>query len=76
MARKLRNSPTFFRNVVRPLESAADRRGHVNRTRAAGAGGLLGAVVGSFLGPAGAAVGGGLGALIGAGIGDQQDGRG
>lgn len=56
-----------------PLETAAVRRGHPKRTKAAMVGGAIGAGVGSFLGPCGALVGAGCGAWLGSMWGDKQD---
>lgn len=53
----------------------AHRRGHAQRTAYAGAGGLLGALLGSFFGRAGAGLGGLFGALLGAVFGQRRDQR-
>ena len=59
--------------LARKTLGEAERRGHRNRTVYAGAGGLLGAILGSFFGRAGAGVGGLLGALLGAIFGHRKD---
>ncbi len=51
--------------VATPIQAAANERGHGRETAAAGVGGLIGAMLGSFFGPVGALVFGGLGAAIG-----------
>lgn len=59
--------------VYSGAEWAAARRGHRNRTRYSGIGGLVGGILGSFGGLWGAAAGAAIGAGIGAAIGDEVD---
>lgn len=60
-------------DLISRANGEASERGHGQRTAFAGAGGLLGAILGSFFGRSGAGFGGLLGALIGAFVGQRKD---
>ncbi len=59
--------------IVGKVGHEAERRGHAQQTAFAGAGGMFGAVLGSFFGKHGAAFGGLLGAFLGAFFGNRRD---
>jgi hypothetical protein len=57
--------------VSRPIQDAANRRGHGPETACSAVGGGLGAMLGSFGGPLGVILGASLGGLIGYSVGSD-----